>query len=71
MVSDRVTLAYVTKNKALATCREAQLAPETRAYQKAYKAYQSALNAYNVEAELVTTANYARPDMNPLPRFEQ
>lgn len=83
-ISDLVTLrhAYVTQSNALATCRKAQMAPQphvssaghlgwSRRYEKAYEAYQQALLAYNVEAELVAPANYPRPDMNPLPRFDQ
>jgi hypothetical protein len=72
-ISDLVTLrnAYVTANKALATCRQAQMAPQPREYEKAYDAYHQALNAYNVEADRVATASYPRPDMNPLPRFDQ
>lgn len=68
-VSDLSTLrsAYVTANEALATCRTARLAPQPRVYEKAYGAYQQALNAYNVEADRLATANYPRPDMNPLP----
>jgi hypothetical protein len=72
-VSDLATLrsAYITANDALATCRNARMAPQPRMYEKAYVAYQQALNAYNVEADRVATANYSRPDMNPLPRFDQ
>lgn len=72
-VSDLVTLrnAYVIANEALATCRKARLAPQPRVYEKAYEAYRQALNAYNVEADRVATANYPRPDMNPLPQFDQ
>jgi hypothetical protein len=63
-ISDLINLrkAYVTANKALATCRKAQLAPDPRVYEKAYAANRQALNAYNVEAELVATANYPRPN---------
>jgi hypothetical protein len=64
-ISDFVTLrnAYVTANKALATCQKAQMPPEPRVYEKAYEAYQQALNAYNVEADLV--ANCARWAISP------
>ncbi len=72
-VSDLATLRnlYVTANETLATCRTARIAPQPRIYEKAYEAYQQALNAYNVEAARVATANYPRADMNPLPRFDQ
>jgi len=73
-ISDLVTLrtAYVANvmaSKALAVCREARVAPQPRVYEKAYETYRQALSAYNVEADRVPTADYARPDMNPLPRF--
>ena len=72
-ISDLVTLrnGYVTANDALAKCRTAQMAPQPRVYEKAYEVYQQAVNAYNVEADRVATANYPRPDINPLPRFDQ
>jgi hypothetical protein len=72
-ISDLSTLrtAYVKANKALTVCREAQMAPDPRVYEKAYEAHRQALRAYNVEAERVTMANYSRPDMNPLPNFAQ
>jgi len=73
-ISDLVTLrtAYVANvmaRKALAACRGARVAPQPCVYEKAYKTYQRALSAYNVEAVRVPTADYSRPDMNPLPRF--
>ena len=66
-ISDLVTLrtAYVKADRALTVCREAQMAPHPRVYEKAYEAYQLALKAYNVEAERVFKATYSRPDMNP------
>jgi hypothetical protein len=72
-ISDLVTLrtAYVMASEALAVCREAQVAPQPRVYEKAYETYRQALRAYNVEADRVATANYPRPDMNPLPRLSQ
>jgi len=73
-ISNLVTLrtAYVANvkaSKALTVCREAQVAPQPRVYEKAYETYRQALRAYNVEADRVPTADYPRPDMNPLPRF--
>jgi hypothetical protein len=75
-ISDLVTLraAYVANamaTKALAVCRGAVVAPQPRVYEKAYETYRQALRAYNVEAVRVPTADYPRPDMNPLPRFVQ
>jgi hypothetical protein len=75
-ISDLVTLrtAYVANamaRKALTVCREAQVAPQPRVYEKAYEAYRQALRAYNIEVDRVPLANYPRPDMNPLPRFAQ
>jgi hypothetical protein len=66
-ISDLSTLrtAYVKTDKALTVCREAQMAPHPRVYEKAYEAHQLALKAYNVEAERVFKATYSRPDMNP------
>ena len=73
-ISDLVTLrtAYVANvmaRKALAVCREARVAPQPCVYEKAYETYRRTLKAYNVEADRVPTADYSRPDMNPLPRF--
>lgn len=73
-ISDLVTLrtAYVANvmaRKALAVCREARVAPQPSVYEKAYETYRRALKAYTVESDRVPTADYSRPDMNPLPRF--
>jgi hypothetical protein len=75
-ISDLATLrtAYVASemaSEALAVCREAQVAPQPRMYEEAYETCRQALKAYRVEAARVPMANYARPDMNPLPRFAQ
>jgi hypothetical protein len=73
-ISDLATLrtAYVANVKAsqdLASCREAQIAPQPCEYQRVYEASQQALSAYKAEVGRVPTSNYARPDMNPLPEF--